>query len=199
MVPFLLLFLAFIAEQSSSGMRYSFGHFGSALLITSSTKTLPTHRLLGEWGNVGESLYAVHALLNRSRNNGVLSTPSSHQYKVQHYEGCYGENLLDPTDSATVMTSCCMWGTGMLCLRSYSISPGTTRETQWCWGWLHLCIHRKHWATAQLNLCLLILVIRRPLTPQIYTCSYYQWTIHMQLHVSNDIWGLFYYTLKRKK
>lgn len=96
------------------------------------------------------------------------------------------------------MTSCHMWGSGMLCLRSCSISPGKTKETQQCWGWLHLCIHRTHWATAQLNQCLLILVIKCPLTPQIYICSYYQWTIHMQLHVSNDIWGLFYYTLKRK-
>lgn len=199
MVPFLLLFLSFYCWTVIKWYEVFLWSFwvspSDYILYQDLAHPLPPGWVRECWRQPLCCACPAH----RSRNNGVLSTPSSHQYKVQHYEGCYGENLLDPTDSATVMTSCRMWGSGMLCLRSYSISPGTTRETQWCWGWLHLCIHRKHWATAQLNLCLLILVIKCPLTPQIYICSYYQWTIHMQLHVSNDIWGLFYYTLKRKK
>ena len=66
--------LAFVAEQTSYGMEYPFGQFGSAVLAVSPPKILPTPSLLVRGECWRDSLDAVGALLSSSQNTGVLST-----------------------------------------------------------------------------------------------------------------------------
>ena len=83
----------FYAEQTSYGMEYPFGQFGSAVLDLSPPKILPTPSLLVRGGNAGET-----ALMLWEHCSAVAKTLvcyqhlSSYQYRAQHYEGCYGEN-----------------------------------------------------------------------------------------------------------
>ena len=57
--------LAFIAEQTSYGMEYPFGQFGSAVLAMSPPKILPTPSLLVGGQCWRDSLDAMGALLQQ--------------------------------------------------------------------------------------------------------------------------------------
>jgi len=73
--PSFSFLLAFLAEQTSHGMEYPLGQFGSAVPTTSPPKTLPAPSLLVRGECWRDSLDAVQALLSSSGNAGVLSTP----------------------------------------------------------------------------------------------------------------------------
>ena len=77
--------LAFIAEQTSYGMEYPFGQFGSAVLAVSPPKLLPTPSLL-LGGMLERSLGAV------TKPWCVTNTSLAASTTAQRDEGCCGDN-----------------------------------------------------------------------------------------------------------
>lgn len=67
-VCILSFLLAFIAEQTSCGIQHPFGHLESDVLAVYLLQILPLTPASWWELNVGESLYAVQALLSRSQN-----------------------------------------------------------------------------------------------------------------------------------